>query len=508
MPVTVPTQTEFDALKQQVDGLDPTNQEARISALEQKVAALETEQVADDEQDAAQRLALEALAAKDDAITQELTEIEARVKALEEDQPPEPPVTSDRAFKEPAPGAILSGTVPMGGLEVTGSNIARVVFLLGSQQVSGPDTSAPWQGGFNTWPYPNGAYQIHADITGTDNAVERISVSVAIDNEEAVTPMAVSNGVHRGHGSTAPQRVNDFENWLGGPVQTAVIFTGQPTDWGLIEGASWNLSPFKTWMQAKPGRTMHYRLAMMPKGIGVTLAHLAAGQHDAHFVTAANRLASYGMLGISIALGHEFDGGWFAWAAPAGSGKEASYAAAFKRIVTVMRNAQPSNKWKFMWNPCCDVWPLSSAPAYFENAWPGDAYADIIGIDTYDKSFLTSKVYYPSGTSRAQRQQEVWATLLKRLNLLGDFARKHGKMMAFPEWGCIKFQGDSKWIGYGGEDNPYFIEQMRKFMQDPANKFFMHGYFDVSNSHEGDYRVGPTSVFPNAQAKYKALFRS
>jgi hypothetical protein len=240
--------------------------------------------------------------------------------------------------------------------------------------------------------------------------------------------------------------------------------------------------------------------------MGITLAQVAAGQHDAHYVAAANKLASYGLMNGYLRIGHEMDGGWFAWGAPAGSGKEAHFAAAFRRIVTVMRQAQPTNKWKFVWNPTSDNWPMSAGAAYFESMWPGDAYVDVVGVDCYDKSFVNGKIYYPSGSDRLRRQQEVWASHEPRLKILRDFALKHGKTLGFPEWGLLTYVSTSKWVGYGGGDNPYFIQKMHDFMVDPANKVVMQSYFDVKNSHEGDYRIGPTSVYPNSQALFKQLF--
>jgi Glycosyl hydrolase family 26 len=246
---------------------------------------------------------------------------------------------------------------------------------------------------------------------------------------------------------------------------------------------------------------------MMPSGMGVTLEQIAAGQHDAHYRALANNLATYGMLDIQLRIGHEMDGGWFAWGAKAGSGKESSYAAAFRRIVTVMRNTQPANRWTIVWNPTSDSWPLSNASAYLESIWPGDAYVDQIGVDCYDKSFGTGKVYYPSGSDRLQRQKEVWATIATRLYILRDFAVKHGKTMGFPEWGLITYSSTSRHVGWGGGDNPYFIQKMHEFFMDPENRVVMQAYFDVSNSHEGDYRVGPSNtIHPLASTKFKQLF--
>jgi len=318
-------------------------------------------------------------------------------------------------------------------------------------------------------------------------------------------------GVHRGNGHDGPPRVDQFSTWLGRQVDIAVGFQGDikaQHGWAYVDGPIFALEAWRSWLQAKPGRKLSYQVSPFPQRVGHTLAQVANGDHDAHYVTLANNLARYGMLDIELRIGHEMDGGWYEWGAPSGSGKEASYAAAFRRIVTVMRRAQPSNKWKIVWNPTSDTWPLSAGAAYFERLWPGDGYVDQVGIDCYDKSFVTGKVYYPSGSDRLQRQKEVWAAHHARLVILRDFAAKHGKPLQFPEWGLMTYDSTYRNHEYGGGDNPYFIQKMHEFFMDPANRVVMQAYFDTSNSL-GDHRVGPSRIrHPLASAKYRELFGS
>jgi hypothetical protein len=297
--------------------------------------------------------------------------------------------------------------------------------------------------------------------------------------------------------------------WIGRPVEVAVLFTGAVSDsWDWIEGPDWRLAPMRAWLQAKSGRQISYRFAMMPRNMGITLAQIAAGQHDARYITAANNLAKHGLLSIQIVPGWEMNGRWYPWHAEAGSGNEAAFAAAYRRIVTVMRNAQPTNKWKWVWNPAHTPPGLSSAQ--LESLWPGDQYVNEIGVDAYDASFRVG-AYYPSGSDRLQRQQEVWSKFHgPALKILSDFARKHGKPMSFPEWGLhlIASRGptnEADNAAFGGGDNPYFIEQMHKFFMDPANNVVMHAYFEAKNTNL-DTRVGPDSVMPLSQAKFKQLF--
>jgi beta-mannanase len=244
------------------------------------------------------------------------------------------------------------------------------------------------------------------------------------------------------------------------------------------------------------GRRASLQIASMPSGMGVTLAQVAAGQHDAHYKALANNLAAYGLLDIELRLDIEQDGGWFAWSAPPGSGKEASFVAAWRRVVTVMRQAQPTNKWVWVWNPTEHRW---KDRAYLESIYPGDSFVDQIGINCYDQA----NDYYPSGSDRLTRQQQVWSVRGARLAIMRDMAKAHGKPIQFPEWGVL--QRNDKYASTSGGDNPYFIQKMHEFFMDPANNVVMHAYFDNRGSAI-DHQISPTSNFPQASAKFKQLF--
>jgi hypothetical protein len=277
--------------------------------------------------------------------------------------------------------------------------------------------------------------------------------------------------------------------------------------WAAIEGQSWNVGPaWRDWKNAKAGRNLHFRVGMMTPGMGVTLARIAAGEHDSHYVKLANRLASYGFLDAELALGWEMDGGWYPWSAKAGNGQQANFQAAWRRIVTVMRNAQPTNRWIWVWNPDGLTWPNA---AYLETIWPGNSYVDRVGMDVYDLSWYNIdgvSTYYPStcdASCRLSRQQKVWDRRVVRLNTIRDFAASKGKPLSFPEWGCTTHRKDP---GHGGDDNPYFIQKMHEFIVNPANNVVMQAYFDDVNSLF-EHRIGPpTPVFPLAAAKFKQLF--
>lgn len=327
------------------------------------------------------------------------------------------------------------------------------------------------------------------------------------------TPTSLALAMHSGHnGATTISRLNAVGQWLGKPVKTAAYFTGGGSGgWAQIEGPSWLLRDnCRAWLSGGADRQVSLQLAMMPSGLGITLAQVAAGEHDAHYRALANNLATHGLLGIELRPAHEFDGGWYPWGVKGKPELNASFVAAFRRMVTVMRAAQPTNKWVIVWNPTNDNWPLTNSLAYLESLWPGDSYVDQVGSDLYDKSMDTGKVYYPSGSDRLTRQKEVWVKISARLAIMRQFAQSHGKPLQFPEWGLMQYNTSGNYAGWGGGDNPYFIEQMHKWITDPANNVAMHSYFDVKNMGGDDHRISPAqgSVFLQSQAKFKQLFGS
>jgi hypothetical protein len=305
-----------------------------------------------------------------------------------------------------------------------------------------------------------------------------------------------------------PTNVDAVGQGLGTPVTIATAFEAMDS-WDTVDGAGWQLGPWSRWVTASPGRTLSLAIPLFPK-TGGSLASCSAGEYNVYWRNLANNLASYGLNSIYLRLGWEMEGTWFPWGAPQGSGKEASFAGCFRQVVETMRQAQPANQWKFVWNPGLDGWKTT---AFFDATWPGDAYVDVVGVDMYDQSWVANTYPYPAGCDaacRLARQKTAWTYQSARLDALRDFAAAHGKPLAFPEW-AVLIRAD----GHGGGDNPHFIQKMHEFITDPRNNVVFHSYFDASSTSSHDHCImcattqdtpsGPTRM-PNAAAMFKQLF--
>jgi len=293
------------------------------------------------------------------------------------------------------------------------------------------------------------------------------------------------------------------------------------TWWDNVEGGGWQLEPWGNWVQENPKRRLILGVPIIPgawDGSGTKQglnAHQkidfetgATGAYNLHYENLAKRLVKYHLGNSILRLGIEFNGGWFAWRVK-GNPKAEAFAAYWKQIVTTMRAVPGAEKLEFTWNPGLGCY-CSFDP---EKAWPGDAYVDYIGLDTYDDSYAKGTYPWPKDSTPQQIeaiQKRVWETVFVKgafgLNYWKKFAEKHHKPLAFPEWGV-----DHKPDHHGGGDNPYFIEKMHQFINDPANNVAWHAYFDYQ-AGDGHHQLAPKAdgtvitEFPKSAAKFQELF--
>ncbi|MDD5349705.1 MAG: glycosyl hydrolase [Chthoniobacteraceae bacterium] len=311
-----------------------------------------------------------------------------------------------------------------------------------------------------------------------------------------------------------------FAQWLNQPVVWGEDFT--PTErWeNCIEGGGWQLGEWSKWKKAVPGRRLIISIPLLPGGWNrggikgsdgkynnpVSFEAGARGDYNEHFKNLAENLIKYGLEDSVIRLGWEFNGGWYTWRA---SDNIPGFIGYWRQIVTTMRAVPGAEKLQYCWNPA-QGWLQFPA----EQAWPGDEYVDIVGLDFYDQSWAKNTYPWPENATpeeiEARQRQAVDNVLIggkEGLKQWSDFALKHNKPFALPEWGLCK-RGDK----HGGLDNPYFIEQVHKFINNPANHVAFHCYFDVE-AGDGGHQLSPgfrgnahESVFPKSAAKFKQLF--
>ncbi len=259
-----------------------------------------------------------------------------------------------------------------------------------------------------------------------------------------------SLGIYGGAGCDGVRAMERFTQWFGKRPDRVLDFMSWES---LSENSSWSM---RCWSNAGVKR-ITYSLPMLPDDGSATLAQGAAGEFDALFRSFAETLVNTGFPRAVIRIGWEFNGEWYPWAA---SKDPASWIAYWRRIVTVMR-AVPGARFRFDWCPG-NGWTNFRA----EDAYPGDEYVDIIGLDEYNAS------WNPNPLTPEQRWNEQ---LNQRHGLRwhAQFAASRGKPMSFPEWAT----GERR-DGKGAGDDPYFIERMAEWIAN--HDVVYHNYWDYN----------------------------
>jgi len=258
---------------------------------------------------------------------------------------------------------------------------------------------------------------------------------------------SVPLGVYLGAGCTGADRVPKFREWLGRDPDQTLEFIA----WDVLKkGTTWGV---KCWSKAGRKRVV-YSLPMLPPDKSATLADGAAGTFDAMFRDYATKLVQNGYKNAIIRIGWEFNADWYPWAAKQ---DPQAWIAYWRRIVTAMRSV-PGAAFKFDWS-VAGGWSSFRA----EQAYPGDDYVDIIGLDFYNNFSR------PDVTPEERWKQRMRAP--HGLEWHRRFAAEHGKPMSYPEWGTGKGRDT-----HGGDDDPYFIEQMAQWIS--ANDVAYHNYWD------------------------------
>jgi hypothetical protein len=271
-----------------------------------------------------------------------------------------------------------------------------------------------------------------------------------------------------------PAKIAEFENWRGRQIDVVVDWPARQS-WGDITNPDWI---FRSW--ASTPYTKALGIPPFPEG-GGSLQECATGAYDGKWREMATNFKNSGMAGETIVrLGWEMNGDWYAWSAHDPS----AFAACFRKVVTAAESVAPELRWDWTVNRGPGQSVTDAAKAY-----PGDAYVDIVGIDSYDQ--------FPGVTNESNWQVHYSGPY--GLKYWTDFAKRHGKKIIVPEWGVYP-GADSN-----GGDNPFYIGKMRNFFASLGSQLAYEAYFNESADYYRGAIFGPTQN-PSAAAKYASLF--
>ena len=283
-----------------------------------------------------------------------------------------------------------------------------------------------------------------------------------------------------------------FEQWRGRPLDVYVLWHPHRT-WEDIRQA--NKSLLTGVLRGKPGR-VSMGLAMLPSTNPGQFAECAHGDFDDNYRTVASKLVQWERGNAILRIGWEANGGrsgdgikggGFPWGI---QGDVDDYVACFRHIVEVVRAVSPDFVIEWTMKKASELENDRS----IEDAWPGDKYVDLVGIDYYDG--------YPAYDS-----DSAWNADFKSLEHKGprglgawlDFAKRHHKKLAIPEWGV---RNKPKVAG----DNPRYIQRMFEFFRDNAGEIAYEAYFNPHGPTAKIFSLYPPELNPQSAAKYRELY--
>lgn len=291
--------------------------------------------------------------------------------------------------------------------------------------------------------------------------------------------------------STNPDEVDGYEEWLGRPIELASDFSAR-ANWWDISRPDYLVEDWEG-----EGRRLVLGVAMLPEEVeDVSIEAGASGEYNEYYRTLGEELVDHGHEDAILRIGWEFNLSGSPWS----TDDEEAWIAYWREIISTMRNVE-GQEFLFDWNVNNGSGNAYDAVDYY----PGDEWVDFIGVDTYDQSGAVYPIPEDCVDECAQDlREQAWEEHIyggeRGLRFWSQFAADHGKQMSIPEWGVW-----DRVDGTGGGDNPYYIEQMAAFINDPSNRVGYQAYFESTNDL-GTHRLWESDRFPEARERYLELF--
>jgi hypothetical protein len=360
-----------------------------------------------------------------------------------------------------------------------------------------------------------------------------IAVSLCIGIQAHAAPLPINDStdlpyVGVTNGSTYKPEATDYAAWLG---RSKIHFVGgtlsfgSSSTWNNIQNpGSWFFTPSSAWVAGDPGnRTLVICTPMFPGPTDrsgptsgtqtgpVSFAAGAAGSYNWAFQGFAQQLVAQGMGNSIIRLGWEFNGSWYAWHLTSAADVP-NFVAYWKQIVNTMRSVPGAENLEFVWGGANTATSYPIANAYPSgNDVTGRPFVDYVGADVYDAGWVSGGYPYPAwATTEAQKKpfrDAVWnnwiypASPQNGLLAWKAMADTYNKPLVIPEFGLW-----TRSDGYGGGDNPDFIQRVFDFIQEESNNVYFAALYDKDAPFKVS-PVGAASSHPNGAAKMQSLFR-
>ena len=165
-----------------------------------------------------------------------------------------------------------------------------------------------------------------------------------------------------------PRVVNWFQQWLSGETRFRADWAVRVAEQGAVPMITW-----EPW--SAPAGAKHD--AEQPE---VSLARIAAGDHDRYVRAFARQVAAY-RGPVLLRLMHEMNGHWFSWGSGVNGNSPAAFVAAWRHVHRVFEQEGARN---VSW-----VWSINNlespdAEAGIADLYPGDRYVDWVATSGFN----------------------------------------------------------------------------------------------------------------------------
>lgn len=338
---------------------------------------------------------------------------------------------------------------------------------------------------------------------------------------------------------------DDFGTWRGEPTTCWGAFNPSYSWIGIYKWGEGSTTTAPRWKTVRDrGDIVEIGTPMLPNINGTdgttTLAAGANGDYNSYWTNFANEWAGRGFAPanggkIICRLAWEPLGSWFRWCVNANkdSGNPSfdtdpaqgalDFVNYWRHIYDTVKAAQPDLEIWFSPQAEKDfLKTYTGSHILMPQIYPGDNYCDGITFDVYDSDYPRyNNTAYKTGDAayRLSMQQASWAEQVDPdrwgIQSIADFAVEHNKQLACTEWGVF-YRSD----GGGGDDNPYFFEQMNAWLREQAGRtvtiggqtvpLLSHDWLNNDNaSADGRHEIYPMTTYPTdfplAKAEYESL---
>lgn len=281
-------------------------------------------------------------------------------------------------------------------------------------------------------------------ITGQNPAAgTSVTAGSSVAYTVSLGPIPASTGKwFSGQSDTSTTKDGSFAAWRNRPVEIGGNWGSSENAADAIESPMWSISAGNPYANTP---RMDYAFGALLAG--ENWASAAAGGYEGRWRAQLQRLKTAwdgGRLpsNLFIRFAHEMNGNWYPWSVP--PGQEANFKTAWIRFYNLKQAYFPGAQ--LVWCPNAGSsynYGGAGIAAGVDKLWPGDAYVDVVGIDTYNRDpWVNSASAFNAKMSGNQGMESF------RL-----FALQHGKPLAICEWSNSGVNN-----GGGGGEAPVFIQ--------------------------------------------------